>query len=883
MKWSRSERWTDRFSAGRRALSALAPRSIAAQVFALVTAIMLFFVIAGAVTLVAQARRSSEDQARGRALAVSEALAHTPEVRRALESDDPSTPLQPLAQSVRRHADVDYVVITAPNGVRFTHPNPREIGKKVEQSLSPATEGRAFTDKVPGQTISAASIRAAVPVEDSTGRVIGIVNTGVTIPNATHDIDRGMPLILGITGAALLLSAGAVALVTRRLRRQTHGLGTAELTRMYEHQDAVLHSVREGILITDDDGRLLLVNDEARRLLGLAEDTQGRHVTEVGLGPEVGELLATQRVANDEVVEVSDRLLAVNQRPAERRGRPMGAVATLRDTTELRALADRADVARQRLKLLYDASVAVGTSLDMRRTAQELAQVAVPRFADVVTVDLLESVLAGDEPRDTDRRTRRVARAGGREDTPLARVGERVELEAAVRGGDGADGRAIVSHAPYPEHGVHSLLTVPLRVGRVVLGQVGFWRTDDTPPFDDDDQSLAHDLASHLAACVENGRRFTGEHARALDLQQSLLPRDLPEQTAVDAAFRYLPAVTGVGGDWYDVIPLSSARVALVVGDVVGHGLRAAATMGRLRTAVQNFSALDLPPDDLLAHLDELVVRLDRDAAASNGGDGIIGATCLYAIYDPVSRHCLLARAGHPLPALVRPDGSVEFPQLPAGPPLGLGGLPFEAADLELPEGSSLVLYTDGLVEDRDRDITAGLDRLGAALAHPGRTPEETCQAVTDALLPERPKDDIALLVARTNALDARHVVSWDLTVDPSVCAGMRAAVTEQLAQWHLEELAFTTELVVSELLGNAIRHAAGPIQLRLLRNRALICEVADGSTIAPHLRSAAGSDEGGRGLFLVAQLVTSWGTRYTSTGKVIWTEQTLPPTAGGG
>ncbi|MFD5316646.1 ATP-binding protein [Streptomyces sp. NPDC127098] len=153
---------------------------------------------------------------------------------------------------------------------------------------------------------------------------------------------------------------------------------------------------------------------------------------------------------------------------------------------------------------------------------------------------------------------------------------------------------------------------------------------------------------------------------------------------------------------------------------------------------------------------------------------------------------------------------------------------------------------------------------------------------MTDALLPDRPLDDIALFVARTNALDARHVAQWELPADPSAVAGMRAAVTEQLTEWRLQELAFTTELVVSELLGDAIRHAAGPIRLRLLRNRSLICEVADGSAIAPHPRSAASGDEGGRGLFLVTQMVASWGTRYTSTGKVILTEQAMPPPSSG-
>jgi ABC-type multidrug transport system ATPase subunit len=370
---------------------------------------------------------------------------------------------------------------------------------------------------------------------------------------------------------------------------------------------------------------------------------------------------------------------------------------------------------------------------------------------------------------------------------------------------------------------------------------------------------------------------MTGNDTLATGLQQSLLPRGLPEQSALDVAYRYLPAEAGVGGDWFDVIPLPGARVALVVGDVVGHGLNAAATMGRLRTAVHNFSSLDLPPDELLTHLDDLVSRIDQEQAATGGASAIIGATCLYAIYDPVSRRCDVARAGHLPPALVRPDGAVEFLDVPAGPPLGLGGLPFETAELRVPEGSQLVMYTDGLVEDRGRDIDVGLDLLRRALGHPGREPEETCKAVIAELLTARPKDDVALLVARTRELPADDVADWHVPSDPAAVADARAAACRQLAHWGLQDLVFTTELILSELITNAIRYASGPIRVRLLRDRALICEVSDAGSTAPHLRHAAVTDEGGRGLFLVAHVAERWGTRYTAEGKIIWAEQRLP------
>jgi serine phosphatase RsbU (regulator of sigma subunit)/anti-sigma regulatory factor (Ser/Thr protein kinase) len=377
---------------------------------------------------------------------------------------------------------------------------------------------------------------------------------------------------------------------------------------------------------------------------------------------------------------------------------------------------------------------------------------------------------------------------------------------------------------------------------------------------------------------------ITGNTAMAVNLQQSLLPHGPPEQNALDVAFRYLPAQAGVGGDWFDVIPLAGARVAVVVGDIVGHGMHAAATMGRLRTAVFNFSMLDLPPDDLLAHLDDLVGRIDKDEAAPGGvgepgaGAPIAGATCLYAIYDPVTRCCQLARAGHLPPALVAPDGSVELLDVPAGPPLGLGGLPFESSEHQLAEGSRLVLYTDGLVEDRTRDIDVGLDLLRSALTGPpGRTTEETCDAVIAAMMPAAPKDDIALLVAETRALPDDRIARWDVPTDPAAVGTVRNGANDQLAAWGLDELSFTTELILSELVTNAIRYATGPIDVRLLLDRSLICEVADTSSTSPHLRYAATTDEGGRGLFLVAQLGERWGTRYTTTGKIIWVEQRLP------
>lgn len=424
------------------------------------------------------------------------------------------------------------------------------------------------------------------------------------------------------------------------------------------------------------------------------------------------------------------------------------------------------------------------------------------------------------------------------------------------------------------EFGLHSLISVPMRARDTVLGLTTFMRSQNPVPFDEDDVAPARELVARAAVCVDNARRYTREHTAALVLQRSLLPHTLRGGTALDVASSYLPADAkdGVGGDWFDVIPLSGARVGLVIGDVVGHGIGAAATMGRLRTAVQTLADMDLPPDELLARLDDLVLRLSEEeragGPAERGGTTVVGATCLYAVYDPSNGCCTMARAGHPPPVIVTPDDAVSFPDLPAGPPLGLGGLPFEALEIELPEGSLLGLYTDGLIEGADKDLERGMERLGRAVSRDGVPLEDLCPAVVKELLPVPQPDDIAFLLARTHRLSPEHLVSWDVPVDPAAVGEARAKVSRQLETWGLDELSMTTELIVSELVTNAIRYGEGPVRLRLLFQAALTCEVSDASNTSPRLRHARTTDEGGRGLFLVAQLAHRWGTRYTPRGR---------------
>jgi serine phosphatase RsbU (regulator of sigma subunit)/anti-sigma regulatory factor (Ser/Thr protein kinase) len=561
--------------------------------------------------------------------------------------------------------------------------------------------------------------------------------------------------------------------------------------------------------------------------------------------------------------------------------------------------------ARDRLAVLSEVSVRVGTTLDVSTTAQEMADMMVGTLADFVTVDLPDSLFRGVEPKPSAEGValRRAAQQSvlpgvpesliGRgdvdhypEDSPPARclaTGEsslhNVPDAAITRWQAGDPQRSGVLRA----HGIHSIMVVPLLARGRILGVCLLVRHRNPDPFGPDDLLLAEEIAARAAVAVDNARRYTRERTTAVALQRSLLPQRLSGRESVEVVSRYLPADSsaGVGGDWYDVIPLSGARVALVVGDVAGHGLHASATMGRLRTAVRALTDVDLPPDELLTLLDDMVTHLAASEPVVIDPDldtvSTIVATCLYLVYDPIARTCTVASAGHLAPVVVGPGGGVDLIDLSPGPPLGVGGLPFEATTLDLAEGSLLVLYTDGLLEACGRDVDAGLDVLRRSLAGPPASLADTCRAILHTLLPVPPTDDVALLVARTRALDESHVATRDVPGDPAAVAGARAWASRRVADWGLRESSFIVELVVSELVTNAIRHGGPPVQLRLIRDAVLICEVSDGGNSSPHLRQAQTFDEGGRGLLLVAQLAQRWGTRHRAVGKTIWAEIGVP------
>ncbi|WP_405765363.1 SpoIIE family protein phosphatase [Streptomyces sp. NBC_01538] len=716
---------------------------------------------------------------------------------------------------------------------------------------------------------------------------------------------RGMPLADADGGTLWIVTPAAVAYASG----PTEG-GTAELW------DLTLAQLPLPVAVYDSEARFVTCNQVMSQAMGLTpEEMRGRTLWEIYPTPPLDEIdrLQHQVVRSGEMIfreeqpfrasgEVRDHAWSLFLSPLkDRAGAVLGVSALVIDITEQYW-------ARRRLAVLNDAGVRIGSTLDVTRTAEELAEVAVTGFADFAAVDLLESVVQGHEPQpvppDTPVVCRRTAQRSVLQGCPESVV-PTGDTDVHPPGSPPAQalitGRASHYSAGDPllrawstasparaesmrRFKIHSVMMVPLSARGVTLGMMLLLRHATADPFVQDDLTLAEEIAARAAVSIDNARRYTREHRTALTLQRSLLPERLTGAEAVDLAHRYLPAGSGdeIGGDWFDVIALSGGRVALVVGDVVGHGVHASATMGRLRTAVRTLADAEFTPDELLTRLDDLVVRLDREEGPDARGQaedasGEVGATCLYAVYDPVTGRCDLARAGHPPPVLVTSDGTVQVVDLPAGPPLGLGGLPFEAAQIEMGEGSLLALYTDGLIETPGRDIDVGLDLLCEALRGPAAGLEETCDEVLRKVLPEPPADDVVLLLARTSTLGADQVHTWQLPMDPAAVAGARKVAAEQLDTWGLAELEFATELIVSELVTNAIRYGNGPVELRLIRADALICEVSDGSSTAPHLRRARIYDEGGRGLLLVAHVAERWGSRQTSVGKTIWAEQPLP------
>ncbi|MFI1521992.1 SpoIIE family protein phosphatase [Kitasatospora cineracea] len=575
-------------------------------------------------------------------------------------------------------------------------------------------------------------------------------------------------------------------------------------------------------------------------------------------------------------------------------GRPIGVAGQVQDVTSRHIAEREAAGVRRSLALLNEASTHIGSTLDLETTAKELLDVIVPQFCDVATVDLYTALLTGDSAPLTANpesgELRRVAVSSVVGNAPSVLGSERAGgVRVAEAGGTLCypprspharalrTGRSVVPH-PGPDPLLRSTLVVPLVARDQVLGLVQLSRAIGSEPFDAREVAIAEELVARAAVCVDNARLYRREHERALILQRSLLPPGNPAASGLEIARRYLPSNnnTEVGGDWFDVIPLPGSRTALVIGDVMGRGLRAAVAMGQLRTAVRTLAMLDLDPEEVLSALDEIARGLGNDEDPDRSSAEVYLATCVYAVYDAVKQRCTFANAGHLPPVLLAPGQGARTITVPPGLPLGVGGEPFEEVTVDLPEGAVLALYTDGLVESRKHQLDEGIDAFRAALEAGSERIEELCDQVLDELNPHHGEDDIALLMAKVKGLPKGSVGDWRFPSEPTSVAKAREAACGWLLERGLDELVDTSELLVSELVTNALRHGRGEIRLRLLRDKTMVCEVWDDAYAQPRQRRAQETDEGGRGLQLVSLLAERWGSRRTPKGKIVWFELAL-------
>ena len=555
------------------------------------------------------------------------------------------------------------------------------------------------------------------------------------------------------------------------------------------------------------------------------------------------------------------------------------------------------DPALMRRQMLDDTFTRIGDALDIDHLARELIDALVPHFCNAGDLLLLESLIGDDElpshGPDGSLPLRRIALLHDRKDpaweaafptgeilrypTPSPYF-QCMDTGAPVLETISQDQASKIAKAwrrkPVAKllSGA-SMLMLPLIARGTMLGFFACTRQEGFRRFDAYDVEIGMDFAARAAVFIDNARRYSREHATALTLQRSMLPTGLSYPSSVEVKHRYLPGskLIEVGGDWYESIALPGGRVALVVGDVAGHGVRAAVTMGRLRTAIHTLAMLELAPAESLQQLDELMHTLGEREPHF--------ATCAYAVYDAVSGECEIAVAGHLPPLLVHPDGSNEFLDVPPAPPLGIGDGEVESRLFKIEDGSLFVLYTDGLVENKGRDISDGLARLRGIFGpgSPTRPLEDLCKASLDGVYSDHQRDDIALLIARLGRLSQDSYASWTFAPKLTSVREARSVLTEPMKRWDLEDLIPTTELLVSELVTNAIKYSRGDVTLRLVNEKALVCEVLDTSGALPRLRQASSDDENGRGLQVVRQLSHRWGARRTATGKVVWCEQPLP------
>ncbi|MFC8274267.1 SpoIIE family protein phosphatase [Streptomyces sp. NPDC057271] len=686
------------------------------------------------------------------------------------------------------------------------------------------------------------------------------------------------------------------------------GMGDAVLNALFSQSPVGLH-------VYDRELRLVQVNTAARLMRQLPVDRLlGRTLPEILRFLDVTDPAAVERAAH-RVLETGTPESELSIRVRDRSDPPIEAVASAfvfrlerADGTVLGLAAALTDVtdglrAEAEVRLLNEAAARIGTTLDVFRTAAEFCEVASPALADTVTVDVYDEVLRGRAPTaDAPDRDQTVRRAGfrsvaGPDQQGVPVVGEVDVYPIGTPHRTALDTlapkliRRLRQNAPWLDSarrrdarilsaGTHSMLLVPIRARGVVLGLACFYRWRDPTPFDHRDLGLAQQLTAHAGQCLDNARLYSREHSAARVLSGGFAHAQASVDAAVELARTHLPA--GTGGGWFDAIPLSGSRVALVAGDTTS-GTSGPGAMSEVRAAIEALADLDLPPDEILQRLHDLACRPTTlaDAAASDAGDGP-PATCLCLVYDPVTRLCTAASAGHPSPFLVHPGGEVELLDIAAGPPLGQGLAHYALTERALPGGTTLLIYNAALLAGAATG-TSLMSLLSDRFADPQPSLQAACDACAAALAPQQPPRDAYLLLARTRTLDDSQTKAWTFPNTPESAAQARKRAANQLTAWGLaQDVIDDTALVVSELVTNSVRYAQGPIQLRLIRDgdSTLVCEVTDDSSASPHLRRALDTEENGRGLFITAQLTQRWGVRPLGRGKTLWAERVVatPP-----
>jgi anti-sigma regulatory factor (Ser/Thr protein kinase) len=684
-------------------------------------------------------------------------------------------------------------------------------------------------------------------------------------------------------------------------------------------------SVRTLILGIDRTGQIVQHDRTAPKVLARSgDDLIGVHLTDITataskdggfpVSPDKGavlvvasllEAIKSDREANDMLsIALADGTVAstvVTARPMQAGGSDVAAFVILQ--IPIPSGERFIEPALMREVLLRDSSLSDEDTLDFSDLAKKMTAQLVPAFCTAAEVLVLESLIGDNEvPAHSDANVplRRLHVKHDREnpawqaafpvgeilrypdDSPYTRCiasGEPV-LELAIT--PDAAKKLARAWRRKPVSGLlseTSMLLLPAISKGTVVGLFCCFREAGTRRFDRYDMEMAMDFATRQAVFFDHATRYNREHATALTLQRAMLPTGLTYPSSIEVKHRYLPGseLVEVGGDWYESIRLPGARVALVVGDVAGHGVRAAVTMGRLRTAIQTLAMLELPPAESLQQLDELMQNIGEREPHF--------ATCAYAVYDAVTGEIELAVAGHLPPLLVRPDGTNNYLEVAPSPPLGIiGDGIVETSRVQVEDGSLFVLYTDGLVESRDRDISEGLDRLQAAFGEgaPDKDLEDLCKTALDGVYSDAKRDDIAVLIAKLRRIPEDHRMEFKLEPDLSSVRQARAMVRDPLKRWGLEDLIPATELLVSELVTNAFKYAHGETKLRLiLEPDSLVCEVHDPSPALPRVLQVDRDAESGRGLHVVSQLAARWGARRTHSGKVVWCSQLVPEEIG--